>query len=220
MTTTTKDRIRAKVWVCKSGCGHVYHSPLPISAHAHNCSKKNGSNVDSIPQKLSDEACDPAEKRVASSIPEAPMSEEDDEMATTRAQPKATAKAPKAPAAPKAPKAAPAEAADPDKKGRRSMGGRGWLASEVEKILRKRSAETVSVGEIVKAITNKEGESPSTGAVAAVIIRWGAEGYIKVKNERPMSFNGFTAKWKDSNLDAFLEAEKVKRQKARAAAKG
>jgi hypothetical protein len=134
-------------------------------------------------------------------------------MATTRAEPKESATKTTTKS-----KALPAEATA-DKKGRRSMGGRGWLASEVEKYLRQRPTETVSVGEIVKSVTNREGEHPSTGAVAAVILRWGEAGYIKVKQDRPLSFNGYTAKWKDSNLDAFLEAEKTKRSKAKAAAK-
>lgn len=211
----------AKVWVCKKDCGHIYRSPLPIGANAHDCPKEKGKNVDSIPwQEPDDLACDPGKKRVASpSSTEAPKSREETDMATTRAEPKPKAAAkPKAPAKPKAEKATKAESTE--KKGRRSMGGRGWLASEVEKILRKRPLETITVGDIGKSITNVEGEHPSTGAVAAVIIRWGEAGYIKVKSERPMSFNGFTAKWKDSSLDAFLAVEKDKRAKARAAAKG
>jgi hypothetical protein len=143
------------------------------------------------------------------------MSEEDSAMPTTRAEP--AVKATKTTKAPKT-KTVPTEV-NGEKKGRRNMGSRGWLAEQVEGILRKRPTETVSVGEIVKAITNREGEHPSTGAVAAVILRWGEAGYVKVKNERPMSFNGYTTKWKDSNLDAFLESEKAKRAKARAAAK-
>jgi len=133
-------------------------------------------------------------------------------MATKRAEPavKATAKK----AAPKAP-----QTSEPEKKGRRSFGGRGWLAVEIDKILRKTPESVVTVGEIVKKITNKDGEHPSTGAVAACIARWGEQGYIKVKQERPMSFVGYTAKWKGSNLEAFLEAEKAKRAKERAAAK-
>jgi hypothetical protein len=219
MSTATKERVSAKIWVCKYDCGHRYESPLPISANAHNCSKRNGQNIDSIPEKLSDSGGQSTEKRVASSSTEAPRSEEDTEMATTRAEPKATATKKSAAKAAKT-KATPAEATESgEKKGRRSMGGRGWLANEVEKILRKRSTETVSVGEIVKGITNREGEHPSTGAVAAVILRWGSEGYIKVKHERPMSFNGYTAKYKDKTLDAFLDDQKAARAKARAAVK-
>lgn len=213
------DRVYSKEWICKYGCGYEYISALPITGQAHFCPKKNGQHVDSIPRKdLSDSACIPPKKRVASSGSTTPQkSEEDTGMATNRAEPKVpTNKATKATKA----KAAPAEATvNVEKKGRRNMGGRGWLANEVETILRKRPADTVTVGEIVKAITNPEGEHPSTGAVAAVILRWGEAGYVKVKNERPMSFNGYQAKWKDSNLDAFLEAEKAKRAKARAAAK-
>lgn len=114
----------------------------------------------------------------------------------------------------------PAEVKDSaPKQGRRTFGGRGWLAVEVDKYLRKHADDVVSVGEIVKHITNSAGEHPSTGAVAACIKRWGDQGYVKVKQTRPMSFNGYTAKWKDSTFQEFLDAEKAKRAKARAAAK-
>ena len=132
-----------------------------------------------------------------------------------------TPKAPKAPAAPKSPKAAKAEVADGEKQGRRSFGSRGWLAVEIDKFLRKQKGDdAIPVGSIVKAITNSAGEQPSTGAVAACVTRWAEQGYVKVTKTRPLSFNGFMAKWKDSSLDDFLAAEKDKRAKARAAAKG
>lgn len=133
-------------------------------------------------------------------------------MATKRAEPKA--KATKS-----APKRPPEVVDSGEKKGRRSFGPRGWLAAEVDKILRKTPDATVPVGEIVKKITNEQGEHPSTGAVAACVKRWGEQGYVKVKTTRPLSFNGYTARWKDSDLDSFLEAQKTKRAKARAAAK-
>lgn len=140
-------------------------------------------------------------------------------MATKRAEPAVdAAKAKPAPKA-KAPAAKPA-ADDGDKKGRRSFGNRGWLAVEVDKFLRKTAPEgTVSVGEIVKNVKNSAGEHPSTGAVAACITRWHEQGYCKIKTSRPLSFNGFTAKWKDGSLQEFLESQKEKRSKERAAAK-
>jgi hypothetical protein len=152
-------------------------------------------------------------------------SREETTMATKRAEPAEKAKAPAKAQATKtvakaAVKAAPKpETGETEKRGRRSFGARGWLAVEIDKVLRKTPESVVTVGEIVKKITNAEGEHPSTGAVAACIARWGEQGYVKVKNERPMSFVGYTAKWKGSTLEAFLEAEKAKRAKARAAAK-
>jgi len=205
-------KVSAKIWVCKYGCPYVYRSTIPISANAHFCPKRKGEHVESIPQKEVPEiACVSDDDPVPSLTPQAPTSKEDTDMATTRAEPKESATKPKLKAVPKE--------ATVEKKGRRSMGGRGWLATKVEAYLRTRPTETVSVGEIVKSIKNVEGEHPSTGAVAAVILRWGEAGYIKVKNERPLSFNGYTAKWKESSLDAFLEFEKTRRAKAKAAAK-
>jgi hypothetical protein len=206
-------------WKCKDDCGFKYAAPIPVFAVAHNCAKKKA-NVDCVPNLLSENPCNPPDSPVAS-----PMSNEDIEanntsreetpMATKRAEPAVKAsKTTKAPAK----NTKPAEAST-EKRGRRSFGGRGWLAVEIDKILRKTPESVVTVGEIVKKITNAEGEHPSTGAVAACIARWGEQGYIKVKHERPMSFTGFTAKWKGSTLEAFLEAEKAKRAKARAAAK-
>jgi hypothetical protein len=138
-------------------------------------------------------------------------------MATKRAEPKAPA-ATKTTKATKAEKAA--AASDEEKKGRRSFGSRGWLAVEVDKFLRKTDPDgTVPVGEIVKNVKNSAGEHPSTGAVAACITRWHEQGYCKIKTARPLSFNGFTAKWKDASLQAFLDAQKEKRAKERAAKK-
>jgi hypothetical protein len=132
------------------------------------------------------------------------MSREEENMATKRAEPKGKAKA------------VPAEATTtPDK--RRSFGNRGWLAVEVDKVLRKTPDATVPVGEIVKQVKNSAGEHPSTGAVAACIRRWGDQGYCKVKTNRPLSFNGYMAKWKSSDLDSFLESQKKARAKTRAA---
>lgn len=203
-----------KEWVCKDGCPFRYSSPVPIGAIAHNCPKKGNANVDCIPDKsLGDSDCFPSKKRVASQSTnkQATTSREEQHMATKRAEPAVSKEK-------KATKSAPSEA-ETAKQGRRSFGGRGWLAVEIDKVLRKTPDEQVTVGAIVKKIKNSQGEHPSTGAVAACIARWGEQGYCKVKHDRPMAFNGFTAKWKDSTLDAFLEAEKAKRAKARAAAK-
>ena len=202
-------------WTCKHDCGYSYESPVKLSAQAHNCPKRKGRNIDSVLVKeLSDSPCKPEKKQVASSrSTNAPISREDNNMATKRAEPKAT-KADKA----AKPKATEATA---DKKGRRSFGNRGWLAVKVDKFLRKPKNidQTVPVGTIVKNVTNSEGEHPSTGAVAACIQRWGDQGYCKVKTTRPLSFNGYAAKWKDSNLDDFLDVQKEKRAKARASTK-
>lgn len=149
-------------------------------------------------------------------------------MATNRATPAATktkkAAAKSAPAKTKATKAkgtkAPEVSPDSGEKAtRRSFGPRGWLAEEINKVCRKAKTLPLPVGEIVKAITNAEGENPSTGAVSAAITRWAEQGYCKVQTKRPLSFNGFTAKYKDKTLQAFLDDQKAARAKARAAAK-
>lgn len=134
----------------------------------------------------------------------------------------AAPKAPKAPAAPKEPKVKPEPTGD---KQTRQHFGRGWLATRIDGILRSFDAGTLkgveaplTVHKIAQLVTNINGEHPSTGAVTAAIVRWGETGYIKV-NKKPLAFNGFTAKWKDSTLDAFLEDQRAKSAKARAAAK-
>jgi hypothetical protein len=196
-------------WACKDRCGFMYRSGVSVNAVAHNCPKKKNANVDCVPQNLDGTPWKPDKKRVPSRKPKAQKSREETDMATKRAEPKAKAGA----------KPRPAEVQDDnaEKKGRRTFGPRGWLAAEVDKILRKTPDETVPVGEIVKKITNEQGEHPSTGAVAACVKRWGEQGYIKVKTTRPLSFNGYAARWRDSDLDSFLEAQKAKRAKARAA---
>ena len=141
------------------------------------------------------------------------MSREEKNMATKRAEPKAKATQGQK-VKPKA-----IEASDIEKDSRRSFGTRGWLAVEVDKVLRKTPDATVPVGDIVKQVTNTAGEHPSTGAVAACIRRWGDQGYCKIKTARPLSFNGYMAKWKTSDLDSFLESQKKALAKARTAAK-
>lgn len=199
-------------WVCKDNCGFEYVPAIATTnAVAHNCPKKGGDNVDCAAQNPDGTPWKPPKKRVASPRQKAHKSPEEKDMATKRATPEKAAKAPK-------PKPAEAEEST-EKKGRRTFGPRGWLAAEIDKILRKSPDDTVPVGEIVKQITNEAGEHPSTGAVAACVKRWGEQGYVKVKTTRPLSFNGYTARWKDSDLDSFLESQKAKRAKARAAAK-
>lgn len=202
-----------QVWVCKHDCGHRYESPLVLAAEAHNCKKKKGRNIDSIIEVLSDSPCYEEEEALASqsTATDAPTSQEGSDMATKRAAPTAAAKSKT--------KATTKATTNDEKATRRSFGERGWLAVEVDKLLRKTPDGPVTVGAIVKAVKNSEGENPSTGAVAACITRWGEAGYVKVKDARPMSFNGYTAKWKGKTLDDFLAAEKAKRAKARAAAK-
>ena len=138
------------------------------------------------------------------------------ETATPTTKPAATkATATKAPAKKAAAKPA---VADGDKKTRRPGGDRGWLAREIDKILRKAKGP-VTVRELANAITNGRGEHPSSGAVAAALLRWQEQGYITLTGERPQAFKGFSKKYAASNLDAFLADQRDGRSKTRAAAK-
>ena len=201
-----------QTWLCPK-CDYKYESPVVLNGHGHKCPKKKNEVI--FCKVTPDSALPPTKKRVSSSKHKAQKSREDKDMATKRAEPKAAKAAPK-----KKVKETPPEVTSTPKQGRRSFGPRGWLAREVDKILRKTPDATVPVGEVVKKITNSNGEHPSTGAVSACIQRWGEQGYVKVKRSRPLSFNGYTAKWRNSDFDSFLEAQKEKRAKARAAAKG
>ena len=149
-------------------------------------------------------------------------------MATRRGKPDlpetagtTTTKAAKAPKGSKAPKQAKVVELDSDgnpvKKGRRVMGERNWLATEIDAVLRN-SSGPVKVNEIVDQIKNKEGEHPSSGAVAAAIIRWSDAGYIQTTT-KPLAFKSFPAKWKASNLTSFLEKQHEIRMTDRRAAK-
>jgi hypothetical protein len=143
---------------------------------------------------------------------------------------KTTAKkatATKAPTKKAAAKTAPAKvtaSSNGEVRTRRSMGGRGWLAAEIDKILRKSKGEPVTVSAVAAAITNKEGEHPSSGAVAACFNRWAEAGYIKLNTNRPAAFTGYEKKWATKTLAEFLatqsEARKVTRAAAKASAKG
>jgi len=126
---------------------------------------------------------------------------------------KATAK--KAPAAKKT---ATPKATDGERKTRRSGGDRGWLAREIDKRLRKAKGP-VTVRELANDITNGRGEHPSSGAVAAALLRWNEQGYIVLTGERPQAFKGFSKKYEKATLDAFLTDQKDQRSKTRAAAK-
>lgn len=136
----------------------------------------------------------------------------------------ATATKTKAPRTPKAPKAdAPA---DGEKQTRRSF-GRGWLADNIESIVRKHAAGKLKGHEAGTPLTvstlqglaeNTAGEMPSTGAISAVLVRWTEGGYIK-SSGKPMAFVGFTAKYKDGTLSTFLDDQKAKKAKARKAVK-
>lgn len=120
--------------------------------------------------------------------------------------------APKAPRAPRAPKAAD----DGATKTRRAMGGRNWLAREIDRVLREANGP-VTVHEIVIQITNKFGEHPSSGAVAAALKRWSEQGYINI-NPKPLAFKAFPAKYRDAgSLDTFLERTRESRLTARRA---
>lgn len=128
----------------------------------------------------------------------------------------AKAAAPKKAAATKAPKAT--AVADDDKKTRRPGGDRGWLAREIDRRLRKAKGP-VTVRELANDITNARGEHPSSGAVAAALLRWSEQGYITLTGQRPQAFKGFTKKYADKDLTVFLTDQREAKSKARAAAK-
>jgi hypothetical protein len=144
-------------------------------------------------------------------------------MATRRAQPDiATTEAP-APKASKT-KAEPTETkpkfdADGNKivYARRVMGDRNWLAREIDRVLRAADG-SVTVHDIVLQITNKAGEHPSSGAVAAALKRWSEQGYITV-NPKPLAFKSFPAKWKNGTFADFEVKNRESRLTARRAAK-
>ena len=146
-------------------------------------------------------------------------------MATRRAKPDlpetaaatTNGKAPKAKAAKEAKVVELDADGNPKKKGRRVMGERNWLATEIDAVLRA-SNGPVKVREIVEQVKNKEGEHPSSGAVAAALIRWADAGYITI-NPKPLAFRNFPAKYKNSSLTSFLEKQREVRNADRRAAK-
>jgi hypothetical protein len=191
-------------------CSLTFSNPIPIREidTGHRCKKTRRFSALRI---VEGNSCIAAEEAVPSPETEHNAQKSREEpMATKRAEPTKEAKVAKA--------SAVAEE-NSEKKGRRSFGHRGWLAEEVEKILRKDRDRQVAVSALVAEITNSQGENPSSGAVAAVLKRWNEQGYVKLTSGRPMSFAGYMARWKDSSLEAFLASEKSKRDKARAAAK-
>lgn len=107
---------------------------------------------------------------------------------------------------------------DGEKQTRRPGGERGWLAAEIDKVLRKEDA-SMSVNDIVSKVTNVHGEHPSSGAVSAALQRWAEQGYIETTAGRPLSFKKFTRKYAQKTLADFLEDQREERRKARAAAK-
>ena len=143
-------------------------------------------------------------------------------MATRRAQPDIPAEDPPAKAK-KAPNAKVAKAVEVDsdgnpvKKSRRVMGDRNWLAREIDRVLREAEGP-ITVRDIVVQITNKHGEHPSSGAVAAALKRWSEQGYINI-NPKPLAFKAFPAKHKNGSLEDFLEKSREARLTARRAAK-
>lgn len=119
-----------------------------------------------------------------------------------------------------APRKEKATTGDGERKTRRSGGDRGWLAREIDKRLRKaKPGTTITVRELANDISNARGEHPSSGAVAAALLRWNAQGYIVLTGERPQAFKSFTKKYTSGNLDAFLADQKEQASKARAAKK-
>ena len=103
------------------------------------------------------------------------------------------------------------------KKARRVMGDRNWLAREIDGVIRNANGP-VTVRDIVTAINDKEGEHPSSGAVAAALKRWSEEGYINVTLS-PLAFKSFPAKHKNGTLDSFLEKSRETRLAERRAAR-
>lgn len=123
----------------------------------------------------------------------------------------------KAPAKKAPAKKAPADD-NGDKATRRNF-GKNWLAEAIDKALRTETYDVPLTVTMLRAmISNSVGEQPSTGAISACIVRWGEQGYIRV-NEKPLGFKAFTAKYKDKTLADFLEDQREKRKKERAAAK-
>ena len=84
---------------------------------------------------------------------------------------------------------------NPTKKSRRVMGDRNWLAREIDHVIRN-GGSPASVRDIVTSITNKEGEHPSSGAVAAALKRWNEQGYINV-TQSPLAFKSFPGEVQD-----------------------
>ncbi len=105
-----------------------------------------------------------------------------------------------------------------DKATRRPGGERGWLAAEIDKVIRNEDA-SMTVSDIVAKVTNQYGEHPSSGAVSAALKRWAEQGYIEVTDERPMSFKKFTRKYAKKNFDGFQDDMKADRQAGRDAKK-
>jgi hypothetical protein len=130
----------------------------------------------------------------------------------------AAAKKAAAPAAKKAAAPKPPAADNGEKKSRRPGGDRGWLAREIDKKLRKANG-TVTVRDLANGISNAHGEHPSSGAVAAALLRWQEQGYITLTGERPQAFKGYTKKYASTSLEAFLADQKDNRAKTRATAK-
>lgn len=139
-----------------------------------------------------------------------------------RAKPtEATEKAPKATKSPKTPKATKApktEKVDGEKATRTPGGERGWLATSIDRVLRREGA-SMTVSDIAAQVVNVHGDHPSSGAVAAALNRWAEQGYIEVTKDRPMAFKKFTKKYQSKSLADFLEDQRTARKSERAAAK-
>lgn len=140
-----------------------------------------------------------------------------DEEFEASAKPKSTGR--KATPAVKAEKPAPELDAEgnPVRKGRTVRGDRNHLARSIDNVLRSASGP-VSVRDIAAAITYDDGSHPSSGAVAAALIRWSEQGYVTI-SQKPLAFKAFAGKHKNGDLDGFLASSREKRLKERKAAR-
>ncbi len=102
-------------------------------------------------------------------------------------------------------------------KSRRNMGGRNWLAREIDRVIREANGP-ITVKDICAAIKNNAGGHPSSGAVAAALLRWKDAGYVNT-TEKPLGFKAMPAAHSKSTFDAFLDKSRERRAKDRAAAK-
>jgi DNA-binding PadR family transcriptional regulator len=109
-----------------------------------------------------------------------------------------------------------------EKKVRRQMGDKGWLAEQVNKVILRWNDEDQATREqltphrIAKQITNREDETPSTGAVTAALVRMEKYGYITLGKE-PLQVKRITAAGVKNGLGGCQEAyrERLLREKAK-----
>lgn len=119
-----------------------------------------------------------------------------------------------------------ATAVSGEKKVRQVYGDKGWLADQVDKVILRWSDEAPGEREaltphrIAKQITNRDGGTPSTGAVTAVLDRFEKYGYVTLGTD-PKQVKRITAKGvKDGRggcQEAYHDRLIKEKQKARAA---